>query len=66
MGCRIVRCITSPVNKGSIAFHRRLGFSVKNDAIEKTIDDVSVFEDYDGEGEDRVLFFKNLGKMENA
>ena len=66
LGCRTVRCVTSPVNKDSIAFHRTLGFSVKTNDSEKTIDGISVFEDYDGEGEDRVLFYKTLGKMENA
>jgi predicted GNAT superfamily acetyltransferase len=28
-GCRKVSCITSPVNGGSIAFHRAMGFSLK-------------------------------------
>jgi len=63
LGCRTVRCVTSPVNKASIAFHRSLGFSVKSNDSEKTIDGISVFEGYDGEGEDRVLFYKTLGKM---
>ena len=45
-----VRCVTSPVNSGSLAFHRALGFEVER-----------VAEDYDGPGEDRVLFVKRLG-----
>ncbi len=45
LGCRTVRCVTSPVNKGSISFHH------------------PIVEDYDGEGEDRVLFSKNLNDM---
>jgi ribosomal protein S18 acetylase RimI-like enzyme len=57
-GCRIVRCVTSPVNKGSIAFHLHLGF--KPEISEKVVEGVSVFEDYDGPGEDRVLFSKIL------
>lgn len=66
LGCHTVRCVTSPVNKDSIAFHRSLGFSVESNDSKKTIDGISVFESYDGEGEDRILFYKTLGKMENA
>ena len=28
-GRTLVRCVTSPVNEGSIAFHRALGFDVE-------------------------------------
>jgi predicted N-acetyltransferase YhbS len=58
LGCRTVRCVTSPVNKGSISFHRRLGFSAKDS--KKIVDGISVVEAYDGEGEDRVVFSKFL------
>ena len=44
-----VRCVTSPVNQGSIAFHEAMGFQVER-----------VVEDYDGPGEDRVLLVKQL------
>lgn len=44
-----MRCVTSPVNQGSVAFHKALGFEVEKLA-----------EDYDGPGEDRVLFVKRL------
>lgn len=57
-GCRVVRCVTSPVNKGSIAFYLHLGF--KPEISEKVVEGVSVFEDYDGPGEDRMLFSKIL------
>jgi ribosomal protein S18 acetylase RimI-like enzyme len=66
LGCHTARCVTSPVNKDSIAFHRSLGFSVEGNDSKKTIDGISVFEGYDGEGEDRILFYKTLGKMEIA
>jgi ribosomal protein S18 acetylase RimI-like enzyme len=59
LGCRTVRCVTSPVNKGSISFHRRMGFSAKES--QKSVDGIPVVEGYDGEGEDRVLFSKSLG-----
>ena len=57
-GCRKVRCVTSPINKGSIKFHRRMGFSAKDS--ETIIDGIPVVEGYDGKGEDRVVFTKNL------
>jgi ribosomal protein S18 acetylase RimI-like enzyme len=49
LGCSIVRCVTSPANADSIAFHEALGFEVDR-----------VASDYDGPGEDRVLFVKSL------
>lgn len=45
----VVRCVTSPVNQESVAFHQTLGFEVDR-----------VIEDYDGPGEDRVLLVKRL------
>ncbi|UOY92289.1 GNAT family N-acetyltransferase [Ectobacillus sp. JY-23] len=47
--CRTVRCVTSPVNTGSIAYHTKMGFSIE-----------SVRPNYDGPGQDRVLFVKRL------
>ena len=49
-GRSVVRCVTSPANEESVAFHESLGFSAE-----------SVAKDYDGPGEDRVLFVKQLG-----
>ena len=49
-GCTRVRCVTSPLNEESVSFHEALGFTVE-----------SVVPDYDGPGEDRVLFVKQLG-----
>jgi ribosomal protein S18 acetylase RimI-like enzyme len=48
-GRSVVRCVTSPVNQRSVAFHEALGFEVER-----------VVEDYDGPGEDRVLLVKRL------
>jgi ribosomal protein S18 acetylase RimI-like enzyme len=44
-----VTCVTSPVNEGSVGFHEALGFTSER-----------VAHDYDGPGEDRVLFVKTL------
>lgn len=45
-----VRSVTSPANEESVAFHKALGFEAER-----------VAHDYDGPGEDRVLFVKPLG-----
>jgi GNAT superfamily N-acetyltransferase len=49
---------TSPLNLGSIAFHKRLGFELI--AGPQRLDGVPYFPDYDGPGEDRVRFRKAL------
>ncbi|MBI4171734.1 MAG: GNAT family N-acetyltransferase [Actinobacteria bacterium] len=48
-GRGVVRCVTSPVNEGSLAFHRSLGFEAEPGG-----------EGYDGPGQDRVLLVKRL------
>ena len=48
-GRTVVRCVTSPLNERSVAFHESLGFGVER-----------VVPDYDGPGEDRVLLVKRL------
>jgi ribosomal protein S18 acetylase RimI-like enzyme len=45
----VIRAVTSPVNERSVAFHRALGFDVER-----------VDEDYDGQGQARVLLVKHL------
>ncbi|WP_221568909.1 GNAT family N-acetyltransferase [Alkalihalobacillus sp. TS-13] len=54
----IVRAVTSPVNKVSVAYHTKMGFEIKDG--DKEIDGISVFSDYDGQGQDRVLFVKHM------
>lgn len=63
LGCDVVRCVTSPMNTNSIAFHKRLGFSPADS--QDMADGVPVIKDYDGPGEDRVLFFKILANRGN-
>lgn len=57
-GCTRVRCVTSPVNGGSIAFHLRMGFSIEPTGT--AVEGIPVAENYDGPGEDRVLFSRTL------
>lgn len=47
-GCRYVKCITTPVNEGSIQFHQAIGF------------DVTLVKGYAGENEDRIVFRKMI------
>ncbi|MGZ3836287.1 MAG: GNAT family N-acetyltransferase, partial [Mucilaginibacter sp.] len=53
-GRNIVRCVTSPVNNVSIAYHTKMGFEIEEG--DKRIDNVTVNTDYDGPKQDRVLF----------
>ncbi|MFC0559197.1 GNAT family N-acetyltransferase [Halalkalibacter alkalisediminis] len=54
----IVRAVTSPVNKVSIAYHTKMGFTIETG--DKEVDGVSVFSNYDGVNQDRVLFVKKV------
>ncbi|GGH77153.1 ribosomal protein S18 acetylase RimI-like enzyme [Pullulanibacillus pueri] len=57
-GRTTVRCITSPVNTSSIAYHTKMGFDIEEG--DRKVDGVWVKTDYDGLGQDRVLFLKKL------
>jgi len=57
-GCTRVRAVTAPVNTGSVAFHRRMGFQLEPGDIR--VGGVPVVAGYDGPGQDRVCFVKNL------
>ncbi len=58
----VIRAVTSPVNKVSIAFHTKIGFKIEKGG-DKEVDGVSVFSDYDGIDQDRVLFIKEIDLM---
>ncbi|WP_020667165.1 GNAT family N-acetyltransferase [Amycolatopsis nigrescens] len=59
-----VRAITAPANTGSIAFHRAMGFAIEpgTDVVDVTdvTAGVGVHRDYDGPGQDRVAFVREL------
>lgn len=48
MGCKEIHCITTPINTGSIAFHKAMKF------------EVLLSKNYAGEGQDRIFFSKNI------
>lgn len=54
-GCTTVKAITGPVNMGSIAFHRAMGFAVRGPVP-----------DYDGPGADRMVFERSLAAGPSA
>jgi ribosomal protein S18 acetylase RimI-like enzyme len=58
LGCTEVHCATSPVNRQSIAFHTKIGFSLQPG--DGHVDGVPVATNYDGRGLARVLFIKHL------
>lgn len=57
-GRSVVRCVTSPTNTGSIAFHTRMGFQVEPGKAER--EGVPYDPDHDGPGEDRVCFLRKI------
>jgi GNAT superfamily N-acetyltransferase len=59
-GRRIVRSCTSPVNRGSVAFHRGMGFAIE--AGDGVVDGVAVTFDYNRPGDPKILFKKVLAE----
>lgn len=53
-----IKCVTSPINKSSIAYHLRIGFEAESGGTQA--DGVPYHLDYDGIGQHRVLFVKHL------
>lgn len=63
-GCRTAQCVTAPVHRTSIAFHRRIGFSLLDSDYK--VDGVPIAVGYDGKGEDRMIFTKNLDTLDTV
>jgi len=63
-GCILVRAVTAPVNSGSVAFHRRMGFEIEYGDLQR--DGIPVTADYDGPGQDRVRFVKHLRPLPDS
>jgi GNAT superfamily N-acetyltransferase len=53
-----IRCVTSPVNQSSIAYHLHMGFEAE--PSETQTDGIPYHLNYDGAGEHRVCFVKQL------
>lgn len=63
-GRRVVRSVTSPGNKESVAFHLRMGFEIEPQEHEE--DGLPVLVNHDGRGGSRVLFIKRLDAEDRA
>lgn len=59
-GARRVTAITWPGNRISIAFHRAVGFRVDDGPGTLPLYGTPAYPDYDGAGEDRVVFRRDL------
>lgn len=57
-GRSVVRCLTSPVNEGSISFHQKMGFSLEGE--DRDSQGRPIVRNDDGRGGDRVLFVRHL------
>ncbi len=55
-----VRAITWPGNRVSVGFHRAMGFRIDDGAGTQPIYGTPAYPDYDGPGEDRVVFVRDL------
>jgi ribosomal protein S18 acetylase RimI-like enzyme len=59
-GVRRVKAVTWPGNRQSVAFHRAMGFRVDDGEGTQNLYGTPAYPDYDGEGDDRVLFIRDL------
>jgi ribosomal protein S18 acetylase RimI-like enzyme len=59
-GVRRVRAVTWPGNRQSVSFHRSMGFRVDAGPDTQNLYGTPAYADYDGEGDDRVVFTRDL------
>lgn len=59
-GVREVKAITWPGNRTSVAFHRQLGFRIDDGPGTQRLYGTPAYANYDGWGEDRVVFTRPL------
>jgi hypothetical protein len=52
--------ITWPGNRVSVAFHRSIGFRLEDGPGTQRLYGSPAYPDYDGDGEDRVVFVREL------
>lgn len=59
-GARRVTAVTWPGNRQSVAFHQALGFRIDDGPRTQKIYGIPAHADHDGDGEDRVVFLRDL------
>lgn len=60
-GCTVVKAVTWPGNRISLAFHRVLGFEPDAGPGSLPLYGTPAYPDYDADGEDRVVLVRALG-----
>lgn len=58
MGSKKVSLICKPYNQTAIKFYKKIGFNSESSDKTVEIDDLHVYKDYDGPGEDKIVFYK--------
>jgi ribosomal protein S18 acetylase RimI-like enzyme len=59
-GVARVKAVTWPGNRISVAFHTSIGFRIEEGPGTQRLYGTPAYADYDGEGEDRVVFVRDL------
>ncbi|MEO8229889.1 MAG: GNAT family N-acetyltransferase [Chloroflexota bacterium] len=59
-GVRRVKAITWPGNRVSVGFHRAIGFEIEAGPATQRLYGTPAYPAYDGEGEDRVVFVRDI------
>ncbi|MEA2544863.1 MAG: hypothetical protein QOI09_136 [Chloroflexota bacterium] len=59
-GVRRVKAITWPGNRASVGFHQSIGFGLVDGPGTQNLFGFPAFADYDGDGEDRIVFVREL------
>ncbi|HUP53919.1 MAG TPA: GNAT family N-acetyltransferase [Methylomirabilota bacterium] len=65
-GARQVQAVTWPGNRTSVAFHRAVGFRIEDGLGTQRLYGTPSYPDYDGPGEDRVVFIRELNGRSGA
>lgn len=65
-GARRVTAVTWPGNRPSIRFHRAMGFAIDDGPGTQSIFGTPAHPDHDGDGEDRVVFVRELTDLSQA
>jgi L-amino acid N-acyltransferase YncA len=65
-GVRRVRAITWPGNRASVGFHLAIGFRVDAGPATQRLYGSPAYPAYDGEGEDRVVFVRDIAPAETT
>ena len=65
-GARRVKAITWPGNRTSIGFHRAIGFRIDDGPTTQRLYGTPAYPDYDGEGQDRVVFSLEIGPEDDG